>query len=193
MQTVEYKIDGYEFESVNLKGRRSTRGVGIYFRKSLKCSKVDTFSITEENASVPREVISKCLNLEKNKNLILSNIYCSPRSTAEENKNINKFFRSFSKFKHDHQIIVGDFNRKDINWETAMPTSEDESNFMEAVMDSFLTPHVSTPTRGRGINNPSLIDLVFISNEDSIDSISMHAPLCKSDHSLIKILYRCQP
>ena len=60
-------------------------------------------------------------------------------------------------------------------------------------MDSFLTQHISTPTRGRGSNNPSLIDLVFTSNEDSIESISRHAPLGKSDHSLINILYRCQP
>ena len=120
LQIVEYMIDGYEFESVNLKDRGSTRGVGIYSRKSLKCSKVDAFNITGENTSVPREVISICLNLEKNKTLILSNIYRSPHSTAEENKNINNFFRSFSRLKHEHQIIVGDFNRKDINWETAL-------------------------------------------------------------------------
>ena len=43
LQIVEYKIVGYEFESVNLKDRGSTRGVRVYFRKSL------------------------CLNLEKNK------------------------------------------------------------------------------------------------------------------------------
>ena len=139
LQIVEYMIDGYEFESVNLKDRGSTRVAGIYSRKSLKCSKVDAFNI----------VISICLNLEKNKKLILSNIYRSPHSTAEENKNINNFFRSFSRLKHHHQIIIGDFNRKDINWETALPISEDECEFIEATMDSFLTQHVSTPTRGR--------------------------------------------
>ena len=66
LQIVEYKIDGFEFKSVNLKYRGSTRGIGIYFRKSLKCSKVYTFNITGENTSVPREVII-CFNLEKNK------------------------------------------------------------------------------------------------------------------------------
>ena len=48
---------------------------------------------------------------------------------------------------------------------------------------------MSTPTRGRGTNDPSLIDLVFTSIEDSIDN----APLGQSDHSLIKIIYRCKP
>ena len=69
-----------------------------------------------------------------------------------------------------------------------MSTSEEDTEFIEATMDSFLTQHISTPTRGRGTNTPSLIDLVFTSNEDSIDDISIHAPLGKSDHSLIKFI-----
>ena len=189
---MEYDIDGYDFESVNLEDRGSTRGVGIYFRKCLKCSKVDTLSVMGENSYIPREVISICLNLEDNKKLILSNIYRSPHSTTKENNAINEFFKSFCDLKHEHQIILGDFNRKDIDWEIAMSTSESDNLFIEAAMDSFLTQHISTPTRGRGTNNPSLIDLIFTSNEDNIDNVSLHAPLGKSDHSLIKFIYRCQ-
>ena len=74
-----------------------------------------------------------------------------------------------------------------------MSNSDDDCEFIKATRDSFLTQHVSTPTRGRGTNVPSLIDLVFTSIEDSIDNISMHAPLGKSGHSLIKIIYRCKP
>ena len=40
----------------------------------------------------PREMISVSMNLENNKKLIFSNIYRSPHSTAEDNRNINKFF-----------------------------------------------------------------------------------------------------
>ena len=43
-------------------------------------------------------------------------------------------------------------------------------------MDSYLTQHILTPTRGRGTNEPSLIDLVFSSNAESIESIELHAP-----------------
>ena len=135
----------------------------------------------------PREVISISINLENNKKLILNNIYRSPHSTVEDNRNINHVFRSFGQLKHDHQVILGDFNRKSIGWVTAMSVSDDDCEFLEATRDSFLTHHVLPPTK-----EPSLIDLVFTSNEESIESINMRAPL-GSDHSFIKILFRCQP
>ena len=144
-----------------------------------------------DNESAPREVISICMNLEKNKTFVLSSMYRS--RTHEENMNINKFIRFFNFLKHEHQMIIGEFNRKDISWATAMSNSDDDCEFIEATGDSFLTQHASTPTRGRGTNDLSLIDLVFTSIEDSIDNISMHAPLGKSDHSLTKIIYRCKP
>ena len=176
---VEYMIDDYNFEPANLEDRGSTRGVAIYYRKSLNCSKIDTTKIMGGSEFAPREVISISMNLENNKKLIFSNIYRSPHSTAEDNRNINKFFRSFSLLKHEHQVILGDFNRKSIDWVTAMSASDDDCEFIEATRDSFLTQHVSTPTRGRGTNDPSLIDLVFTSNEENIESINMHAPLGK--------------
>ena len=90
-------------------------------------------------------------------------------------------------------MILGDFNRKSIDWVTAMSVSDDDNEFIEATRNSFLTQQLSTPTRGRGTNEPSLIDLVFTSNEESIESINMHAPLGNSDHSFTNILFRCQP
>ena len=66
---VEYNIDGYKFEPVNLEDHGSTRGVTIYFRETLNCSILDTFNIMGDNESAPREVISICMNLEKNKNI----------------------------------------------------------------------------------------------------------------------------
>ena len=62
--------------------------------------------------------------------------------------------------KYAHQVIVGDFNKKDINWNTIMSPCQYDGNFIEAVRDSFLTQHIRTPTRGRGTNDPSLLDLI---------------------------------
>ena len=53
--------------------------------------------------------------------------------------------------------------------------------------------HILTPTRGRCTNDPSLLDLLFTSIEENIEIIQMHATLGKSDHSMIKVLYRTQP
>ena len=127
---VEYNIDGYKFEPVNLEDRGSTRGVAIYFRETLNCSILDTFNIMGDNESAPREVISICMNLEKDKTFVLNNVYRSPNSTHEENMNINKFIRSFNFLKHEHQMIIGDFNRKDIVWATAMSNSDDEAELL---------------------------------------------------------------
>ena len=176
----------------NLQDKGSTRGVAIYIRNLLNCSKIDSQKISVGNET-PSEVISVELKLKKNEKLILSNIYRSPSSNTQENDKINNFFRSSSKLKYDHQLILGDLNRKDIDWNMVTATSHDVNNFIEAVMDSYLTQHVLTPTRGRGTNEPSLIDLVFSRNAECIESIEFHATLGKSDHSLIKLMYRIEP
>ena len=121
--------------------------------------------------------------------MIISNIYRSPNSTAQENNNITNFIRTVSKMKYDHHLILGDFNRKTINWDTVSWTSDD----IEAVRDGFLTQYILSPTRGRGTNEPTLIDLVFSTDEQEIENIDITAPLGKSDHALIKVLYRSNP
>ena len=176
----------------NLQDKGSTRGLAIYIRNLLNCSKIDSQKISVGNET-PSEVISVELKLKKNEKLILSNIYRSSSSNTQENDKINNFFKSSSKLKYDHQLILGDLNRKDIDWNMVTATSHDDNNFIEAVMDSYLTQHVLTPTRGRGTNEPSLIDLVFSRNAECIESIELHAPLGKSDHSLIKLVYRTEP
>ena len=53
--------------------------------------------------------------------------------------------------------------------------------------------HIQKPTRGRGSDKPSLIDLLFSTNEDNIENISFSASLGKSDHAIIKTCYRSAP
>ena len=99
-------------------------------------------------------------------------------------------FTEIGKIRNQHQVVVGDFNRKYINWDTMSSTSQDDRKFIEAVRDSFLTQQIRKATRGRGTNEPSLIDLLFTSHDQNIDNIEHCAPLGKSDHSLIKFIYR---
>ena len=51
--------------------------------------------------------------------------------------------------------------------------------------------HITFPTRARGSNEPSLLDLV-ISNDDFIDNIEYLSPLGKSDHSVLSISCKIQ-
>ena len=89
----------------------------------------------------------------------------------------------------DKIIVLGDFNFPSISWEectTNTAWDSKESRFIEAVRDSFLTQHVTTATRCRGGDCPSLLDLVF-SNLDFIHSIDVKAALGKSDHAVIEL------
>ena len=89
--------------------------------------------------------------------------------------------------------MVGDFNHPGISWEDGIANGEDDYNFLETVRDCFLTQHVSTPTRGRGAQIPSVLDLVLTSVDDAIEFIDVGAPLGSSDHATIVFGYRCRP
>ena len=56
----------------------------------------------------------------------------------------------------------------------------------------FLYQHVNKPTRGRGSDTPSCIDLVFSNEEQMVSNLTIGAPLGKSDHSVIIFDFICQ-
>ena len=79
--------------------------------------------------------------------------------------------RSVSKSKHTYKIVVGDFNYRGIDWVKGCCTTNEESKdfkFLEAVRDTYFHQHTNQPTGGRGTDDPSLLDLVFINYEDII-------------------------
>ena len=60
-----------------------------------------------------------------------------------------------------------------------------ESTFFETVKDCFLHQHIDKVTGRRENNVPSLLDLVFSDEEMQVSDLAHHAPLGKSDHSVI--------
>jgi len=90
--------------------------------------------------------------------------------------------------------LVGDFNYKFINWKswtTSKSENSDEYKFIETVRDCYLHQHLLEPTRRRGTDEPSLIDLVFTDEAMHVSDITHHAPLGKSDHSVIAFKFNC--
>ena len=53
--------------------------------------------------------------------------------------------------------------------------------------------HVTTPTRGRGTETPSVLDLVFSNEAELVEGVTTNAPLGASDHSVLEIDFRCHP
>ena len=90
--------------------------------------------------------------------------------------------------KYTYKCFVGDFNFKDIEW-PSMSTHEDkeskESKFIETIQDCFLYQDVTLPTRCRGTDRPSTIDLALTNEEKPIGNLSHLAPLGKSDHCFL--------
>ena len=95
---------------------------------------------------------------------------------------------------YSHVCLVGDFNFKDINWKTWTTFHGEESKeakFLETIRDGFLLQHIEKATRVRGNDEPSLIDLLLTNEKHQISDIVHHAPLGKSDHSVISFNYHC--
>ena len=185
----EFKIPGYEFEHANLLKNDSTRGIAIYVHSSLRYSLINPLDLTLDSEAIPKEIVCVQLHLQNNLKMLFCHIYRNPSNEASENIDINNFIKRLGLIKFSHKIIVGDFNRRKINWETVSSPSEDDEAFIEACRDSLLSQHVLTPTRGRGTDNPSLIDLFLCSNEDDVQDVEVDSPLGKSDHSVVKVTY----
>ena len=88
--------------------------------------------------------------------------------------------------------MAGDFNYKGINWEswtTKWGKSSEPGGFVEAIRDAFLFQHVLEPTRKRGSDEPSILDLILTNEELQVSSLVHSSPLGKSDHDVILFNY----
>ena len=187
----DFAISGYSLHSINL-GKDFGRGIVVYTHNSLDKS------ITQISMDQPFEEIC-CIEvrLRGSDVLLFCCCYRSPTHSASSdanNENLNNLLRTLSVKKYSHRCIVGDFNFRQIKWQSlTTPCGENstESKFIETVRDSFLHQHVSDVTRSRGNNNPSLIDLIFSDEEMQVSGIQHHSPLGKSDHSIIIFDYHC--
>ena len=63
--------------------------------------------------------------------------------------------------------------------------------FLNALRDTFFYQHVNEPTRARGTDTPSLIDLILSNEESQVNNLAYLAPLGKSDHSVLSFTFEC--
>jgi len=86
--------------------------------------------------------------------------------------------------------LVGDFNFSHIDWSSVQGNSSSCftcNRFVDVLQKNFLTQHVQSATRARGTDTPHLLDLVITDTPDIIQDITIHGPLGKSDHAILKI------
>ena len=92
----------------------------------------------------------------------------------------------------DRLLIMGDFNHKDINWDELDPRGDESSwssKLLECTQENLLSQHVKEPTRARGSDQPSILDLIFTQYELDVENIVYQPPLGRSDHVAIHFNY----
>ena len=130
--------------------------------------------------------------------MVFGCLYRSPtrsECSIENNKQLNSLIKSISlNKKYSHRCLVGDFNFPTVNWRNwTLPHIEEskEERFLDTLRDSFLYQHVTEPTRCRGTNTPSIIDLILSGDENQISNLEYLSPLGKSDHSVLSFSVKC--
>jgi hypothetical protein len=90
-------------------------------------------------------------------------------------------------------LIVGDFNYKGIDWESYTIKQNEyhpaKTTLLETLRDAFLSQMVKHPTRVRGKDEPSILDLIITRYENSIPDVNYLSPLGKSDHCILLFKY----
>ena len=193
MTETDYNIEGYTINPVNLETSSNIgRGIIIYTHNSLEKSTIQIKMDSKFNEACILEI-----RLRGGDTLIFGCIYRSPTPTqdsAVNNENLNRLLKTICTKSHSHVCLVGDFNYKDVNWKSWTTSHDEESKeakFLETIKDCFLFQHIEKPTRVRGNDEPSLIDLLLTNEELQVSDIVHHAPLGKSDHSVITFNYHC--
>ena len=187
----DYQIPNYILNPVNLTNKTGS-GIAVYIHKSIEKSAVEI-----KLESKFEEACMVEIRLRGGDVMLFCCCYRSPTASEqseENNEKLNQLLRIISNKKYSHRCVVGDFNFRNINWSnwsTTLSEQSAEAKFIEAVRDCYFFQHMSEPTRHRGTDNPSLIDLLFTDEEMNVSGIQHHSPLGKSDHSVIIFDYHC--
>ena len=126
----------------------------------------------------------------------------SPDKAKQLDNDLHATIKSMSLNKEYTQILIaGDFNHPDIRW---TPTSDEDGEeniipipsrqhndghsdvtFIDCISDSLLQQHVTEPTRYRNEQNPTLDDLVFSNDNQTVSDLQYKSHLGNSDHIML--------
>ena len=89
-----------------------------------------------------------------------------------------------------HIFVVGDFNIPRIQWSAthANPVGSKEAKFIYIIVECYLYQHTNGPTRCRGDDMPSQLDLTFTNELDMASDVEH---MGRSDHEMLKFNFNC--
>ena len=187
----EYDLPNFDMHEANLENSIG-RGIVVYTHK---CIGKSTIQVT--HSSNFEEACLLEIRLRGGDILLFGCCYRSPTesdTSSINNKNLNKLLEYVSLKRYSHVCIVGDFNFKSINWTsgtTSRTETSEEHKFLETIRDCFLYQQVQEPTRKRGNDTPSLLDLILTNEALQVSEIKHLPPLGKSDHDMLVFEFNC--
>ena len=172
---------GYELLENNMTTGRE-RGQIMYILKEMDAKQVYMEHSFEEN-------MAATINLKGGDRMCIVLIYRS--QSTENTEELADLMKCVSNKGFSHLLMLGDFNYKTIDWELETSTNSKEITFLKAMHDNYLVQHIKTPTRQRGCDIPTILDLVMTNEEDMIGKIEHCSPLGRSDHDVLMIDFQC--
>lgn len=175
VQECEIAIEGYDvFHNLEQEGR----GIALFTKTTLRASMSENIGTNFEEA-----IFAECHSAGET--LRIGVIYRSPSSDNENNDNLCHLINEAMWDNPENLLILGDFNYKEIDWASGRchtQPAHPAHRFLSACKNAFLIQNQTEPTRFRGGQEPSLLDLVLTNRDDIVNEISTEAGLGKSDH-----------
>ena len=187
LYAAEFNLDeiGFDMFDNNIEEEKG-RGQLLFVSKDFKAKRVYMNTAFEETTCVK-------IDLNNQDKLLVVLIYRSPNSAERNNKLLNDLVKETCSLGASHILIMGDFNYGSVDWETMYSDDEVEMTFLDSLINEGLHQNVEEPTRHRGQNEPTILDLLITKDDTNIDEIAYNSPLGKSDHSVLMFSYRCYP
>lgn len=177
-------IPGFDLFTNDLQ-RPDIRGTCIYIRTEYKACRYTHPSIDQFV-----DAVWITFNAKDTSNLI-GCVYRSgtPETARQRDKQLHAALRHSSEASGiTHALVMGDFNLNRIVWdpEPSIPHTyrdgSDEQRFIEVIRDTYYHQHVHKPTRYRQGQQPTLDDLIFTTEENTITNLNYGPHLGNSDH-----------
>ena len=187
----EFSLDGYEMLAHQSVTDNTGRGTIMYVHKSITYKQIEVKIGNKEF----HEAILIEVNLANADKLLCACLYRRGESNGENNELLLETIQHIYNMNYTHVLIMGDLNFRDIDWESSTTvrnnTADISFQFIECLRDCYLFQHVQEPTRQRGTDNPSTLDVLLTNEENMIADLEVAAPLGKSDHSVLKFKFQC--
>ena len=174
----EFEANGYSMWQTKVESITG-RGCIIYHKKNLKV--IDLKVTSDFVECILLEIF--CSNHQK---LLIDVIYRSPNSSMLNNNKLLDLINEVCRKIYCNIVITEDFNFSSINWNDMSSTVNLDKQCIDCIRDNYLNQLVKKPTRKRGADRATLLDLILIQDEAKIENLEICSPFGHSDHAILK-------